>query len=295
MKLRRTMMFVPGNHPGMIVNAGIYGADTIILDLEDSVAVNEKDAARHLVYNAIKAMKYHCEVAVRINHISTPFGIRDLDMILRAKPDLIRLPKAETAEDIEQIDEMITAAEKAQGFACGSIKMMAAIETARGLRNAHRIAGASPRMAAIAIGGEDFLADLQTSRSRDGEEFLVARGQLLLAGREAGIHVIDTVFGDVNDEAAFIAETLRIKKLGFDGKSVVNPRQIRLVHEIFTPSQAEIEHAEQVVLAYRQALAKKSGVVSLHGRMIDAPVVARAERTLAYAGAVGKRKRGENA
>lgn len=288
MKLRRTMMFVPGNNPGMLINAGIYGADTIIFDLEDSVALSEKDAARHLVYNAMKSITYSCEVAVRINHISTPFGYKDLETILAVKPDLIRLPKAETAADIEEIDEIITAAEIKHGFLPGSISMMAAIETAKGIRNAYSIATASPRMVALAIGGEDYLADIQTSRTKDGKEFFAGRGQLILAAREAGIHAIDTVFGDVNNEEDFIAETTRIKEMGFDGKSVVNPRQIKIVHEIYTPSEKEIDHAQRVIAAYEESLTRKSGVVSLNGKMIDIPVVKRAQRTLAYANAVGK-------
>lgn len=288
MKLRRTMMFVPGNNPGMLINAGIYGADTIIFDLEDSVALSEKDAARHLVYNAMKFINYSCEVAVRINHISTPFGYKDLETILAVKPDLIRLPKAETAADIEEIDEIITAAEIKHGFLPGSIKMMAAIETAKGIRNAYSIATASSRMVALAIGGEDYLADLQTSRTKDGKEFFAGRGQLILAAREAGIHAIDTVFGDVNNEEDFIAETRRIKEMGFDGKSVVNPRQINIVHEIYTPTEKEIDYAQRVIAAYEESLARKSGVVSLNGKMIDIPVVKRAQRTLAYANAVGK-------
>jgi citrate lyase subunit beta/citryl-CoA lyase len=292
MKLRRTMMFVPGNNPGMLINAGIYGADTIIFDLEDSVALSEKDAARHLVYNAMKSINYSCEVAVRINHISTPFGYKDLETILAVKPDLIRLPKAETAADIEEIDEIITAAEIKHGFLPGSINMMAAIETAKGIRNAYDIAAASPRMVAIAIGGEDYLADLQTSRTKDGKELFAGRGQLILAAREAGIHAIDTVFGDVNNEEDFIAETTRIKEMGFDGKSVVNPRQINIVHEIYTPTEKEIDHAQRVIAAYEESLARKSGVVSLNGKMIDIPVVKRAQRTLAYANAVGKNERG---
>lgn len=287
MKLRRSMMFVPGNNPGMLQNAGIYGADAIIMDLEDAVAVSEKDAARHLVYETLKSIKYPCEVAVRINHISTPYGRDDLDLILAAKPDLIRLPKAEQAADIQEIDAIITAAEEKHGFPAGSIRMMAAIESARGLRNAYDIATASPRMVALAIGGEDFVADLKTNRSKDGKELFVARGELVLAARAAGVDAIDTVFSNVNDDEGFIAEATLIKELGFDGKSVINPRQIKLLHQIYTPTAQQIAKARQIVAAYRDAVARKSGVVALNGKMIDTPVVARAERTLAYAAAAG--------
>nr|WP_320147543.1 aldolase/citrate lyase family protein [uncultured Anaeromusa sp.] len=292
-RLRRAMMFVPGNNPGMLQNAGIYQADTVILDLEDSVAISEKDAARDLVYQAIKTIAYPCEVGVRINHISTPYGRTDLEWVLPAKPDLVRLPKAESAEEIQEIDAIITAAEEANGFEPGSIRMMAAIETAKGLRQAYEIATASSRMEALAIGGEDFLADLKTSRTRHGGELAVARGQLVLAARAAGVQVIDSVFSDIRDEEGFIAETTRIKEMGFDGKSVVNPRQIKLIYQIFAPAEKEIDLAERILEAYQEALAKNSGVISLNGKMIDTPVVLRAERTLAYAKALGLRKEEE--
>jgi citrate lyase subunit beta/citryl-CoA lyase len=288
LKLRRAMMFMPGNNPAMLQNAGIYGADTVIFDVEDAVAVSEKDAARQLVHNAIKRLQYPCEVAVRINHIQTPFGLDDLRVILPAKPDLIRLPKAETGQDIKIIDEIISEAEAKYGFAAGSIGMMAAIETAKGLMHAYEIATASPRMVALAIGGEDFVADLKTSRSREGWELFVARSQLLLAARAAGIQAIDSVFANANDDEGFIAETRLIKELGFDGKSVINPRQVRMAQEVFTPSEKEIKNAERVLVAYKEALERKSGVVALDGKMIDTPIVTRAERVLAYAAAVRK-------
>jgi len=288
LKLRRAMMFMPGNNPAMLQNAGIYGADTVIFDVEDAVAVSEKDAARQLVHNAIKRLQYPCEVAVRINHIQTPFGLADLKVILPAKPDLIRLPKAETGQDIRLIDEIISEAEAKHGFAAGSIGMMAAIETAKGLMHAYEIATASPRMVALAIGGEDFVADLKTSRSREGWELFVARSQLLLAARAAGIQAIDSVFANANDDEGFLAETRLIKELGFDGKSVINPRQVRMAQEVFTPSEKEIKNAERVLVAYQEALERKSGVVALDGKMIDTPIVTRAERVLAYAAAVRK-------
>lgn len=285
-RLRRAMMFMPGNNPAMLQNAGIYGADTVIFDLEDAVAISEKDAARQLVHNAIKRFTFPCEVAIRINHIQTPYGKDDLRVVLAAKPDLIRLPKAETAEDIIIVDEMITKAEEQYGFAPGTIQMMAAIETAKGLMKAYDIATASPRMVALAIGGEDFIADLKTTRSREGQELFVARSQLLLAARAAGIAAIDSVFSNANDEEGFIAETNMIKKLGFDGKSVINPRQVRIVHEIFTPTEKEVLHAERVLAAYQEAVERKAGVVALDGKMIDTPIVNRAERVLAYAAAI---------
>jgi citrate lyase subunit beta / citryl-CoA lyase len=286
-KLRRAMMFAPGNNPAMLQNAGIYGADSIIFDLEDAVSIAEKDAARHLVASALKHFKYPCEVGVRINHISTPWGREDLNCVLASKPDFIRLPKGETAEEIKMIDEIISEAEEKHGFEPGSIQMMTAVETPKGLRNAYEMATASPRMMALAIGGEDFVTSLKTGKTKGGRELFVARSMLVFAAREAGVDVIDSVFSDIRDEETFIEEVKLAKELGFDGKSVVNPRQIQLVYQVFTPTDKEIEYAKKVLAAYQEALERKSGVISLNGKMIDAQMITRAERVLAYAAAVG--------
>lgn len=286
LKLRRAMMFMPGNNPAMLQNAGIYGADSVIFDLEDAVSIHEKDSARHLVYQALTHLAYPCEVAIRINHIQTPFGFSDLATVLPGKPDLIRLPKAESAEEIKTVAEIIAKAEQQCGFPAGSIKMGAAIETAKGLRQAYAIASASSRMEFLAIGGEDFIADLKTTRSKDGHELFTARSQLVLAAREAGIQAIDTVFADAADEETFLAETRLIKQLGFDGKSVINPRQVRLAQQVFAPTEKEVTQARRVLAAYEEALTRKSGVIALDGKMIDTPIVTRAERVLAYAAAV---------
>ena len=287
-RLRRSMMFVPGNNPGKLQTAGIYGADSVIFDLEDAVSITEKDSARALVYEMVKTVDYAAEVAIRINHISTPFGYDDLAAVLPAKPGLIRLPKAESADEIKEIDDIITKVERECGFEHGTIKMGAAIETAKGLRQAYNIASAGSRMVFLAIGGEDFIADMRTTRSKGGQELFVARSQLLFAAREAGIQAIDTVFSDVNDTEGFLAEAAMIKGLGFDGKSVINPAQVKLIHSVFTPTAKEIDNAERVLAAYQEALAKKSGVIALDGKMIDGPIVVRAERTLAYAAALRK-------
>lgn len=286
-KLRRAMMFAPGNNPAMLQNAGIYGADSIIFCLEDAVSIAEKDAARHLVAGALKNIKYPCEVGVRINHISTPWGREDLECVLASKPDFIRLPKGETADEIKMIDEIISEAECKHGFESGSIQMMAAVETPKGLRNAYDMATASPRMMALAIGGEDFVTSLKTGKTKGGRELFVARSMLVFAAREAGVDVIDSVFSDIRDDETFIEEVKLAKELGFDGKSVVNPRQIELVYQVYTPSDKEIEYAKKVLAAYQEALERKSGVISLNGKMIDAPMITRAERVLAYAAAVG--------
>jgi citrate lyase subunit beta/citryl-CoA lyase len=245
------------------------------------------------VRNAIRGMKYPCEVGVRINHLSTPWGYDDLDVVLSAKPDFIRLPKCEDAEEMKKIDAIVTKAEKRHGFPSGSIQLMAAIDSPQGLRNAFAIASSTPRMMALAIGGEDFATSLKTTKTKDGTELLVAKSLLVFAAREAGISPIDSVFSDINDDERFIKETEQAKQLGFDGKSCVHPRQIELVHRVFTPNQKEIEHARRVINAYKEAMARKLGVVALDGHMIDVPMITRANRVLAYAAAAGLIKEGE--
>ena len=286
------MLFVPGNNPGMIRDAHIYGADSIMLDLEDSVSVHEKDAARLLVYHALKSLDFgKTEVLVRVNALNSPFGKEDLEAIVRAGPDAIRMPKTETPQEVTEVDGIISAIEKEAGMEPGTIKLFAAIESAKGVLNAPQIAVASSRLVGMALGAEDFVTDLKTTRSVDGIELLTARSLILFAARAAGIDAIDTVFSNVNDEKGFSEEVKLIKQLGFDGKSIINPRQIETVHEIFTPSKEEVAKSIRIIEASAEAEAKGSGVVSLDGRMIDRPIVERARRVLAFADAVKVNRR----
>lgn len=288
MKLRRTMMYIPGSNPGMIKDGHIYGADSLMFDLEDSVSVKEKDSARFLVYNALKTIDYEdCETVVRINGLDTPFGRDDLEAIVRAKPDIIRLPKTEKPQDVIEMERLITKIEKYIGMKVGTIKIMAAIETAIGIVNAFDIVKASPRMVAVALGAEDFVRDMKTTRSLEGIELLTARSQILLAARAAGIYALDTVFSDIKNEEGFIQEVKHIKQLGFDGKSVIHPNQIEPVHRIYTPTLKEIEKSINILEAIEEAESKGSGVISLNGKMIDLPVVERAKRNIALAKAAG--------
>ncbi|MEA4960745.1 citrate (pro-3S)-lyase subunit beta [Lutispora sp.] len=287
-RLRRTMMFVPGNNPGMMTDAHLYGADSLMFDLEDSVKLTEKDSARFLVYNALTTIDYgQVEKVVRVNPLNTEFGKADIEAMVKAGVNIIRLPKSETPQDVIEVDNYITECEKKYGIEVGSTGMMAAIESALGIINAYAIATASKRLIGIALGAEDYVTDLKTSRTISGVELFAARTQLLIASRAAGIAAIDTVFSDVNNEEDFRKEVQLIKDLGFDGKSVLNPRQIGPVIEIFTPTQKEIEYAERVIAALKEAESKGLGVVSLNGKMIDKPVVIRAERTLELAEAAG--------
>lgn len=286
-KLRRTMMYIPGNNPGMIKDGHIYGADSIMFDLEDSVSINEKDAARFLVYNALKTIDYEgVETVVRINGLDT-CGMEDLEAIVRAQPDVIRLPKTESAQDIIDVENEIARIEEAAGIPVGKTKMMAAVEGALGVLNAREIATASKRLMGIAIGAEDYVTDLKTTRSPEGIELLFGRSQIILAARAAGIYAFDTVYSDVNNEEGFENEVRLIKQLGFDGKSVINPRQIGPVHEIYTPSEKEINKSIRVIKAAEEAKKRGSGVVSLDGKMVDKPIIERAQRALMLAEAAG--------
>jgi len=280
-KLRRTMMFVPGNNPGMIKDAYIYNCDSIMFDLEDSVSYAEKDAARSLVFHALTTIDYgDKELVVRVNALNTPTGIADLEAMVRAKVDVIRLPKTETAEDIVFCEQEVERIEKTIGMEIGSTKMMAAIESAEGVLNAPLIAKASKRLIGIALGAEDYVTDLKTNRSPEGTELLFARCMILQAARAAGICALDTVYSDVNNEEGLIAEVKHIKQLGFDGKSVINPRQIQPIIDVFTPTEKEIQKAMAVMEAIEEANRRGSGVIALNGKMIDRPIVLRAERVL---------------
>ena len=278
------MLFVPGNNPGMMSDAHIYGSDALMFDLEDSVTLREKDAARLLVYHALRTIHYgECERVVRVNPLGTPYGKTDIEAMVAAGAEVIRLPKTESAQDICDTEAEIERAEKKFGVPVGQTRMMAAIEGALGVVNAYAIATASSRLVAIALGAEDYCANLKTTRSPEGSELLFARGAIVVAARAAGIDCIDTVFSDVNNEEQLVKETIAIRQLGFDGKSVINPRQIKPVHRVFTPTREEIVKAQRILSASQEAASRGSGVVALDGKMIDRPVVLRAERTLELA------------
>ena len=280
-------MFVPGNNPAMMQDAFIYGPDSIMLDLEDSVAMAEKDAARLLVYNALRTVDYgDTEMVVRINPLSTPYGKKDVEAVVKAGVHVVRMPKTETAEEVHEVEREIERVEAELGCV-GRTKIMAAIESALGVVNAYAIATASPRMMGIALGAEDYCANLKTQRSPEGMELLLARQTIVVAARAAGIDALDTVYSNLNDMETFRKEVELIKTLGFDGKSIINPRQIQVVNEVFAPTVKAIEKARAIIAAIKEAEARGSGVVSLNGKMVDRPVVIRAQRTIDLAIASG--------
>ena len=288
-KIRRSMLFIPGSNAAMLSTAFVHKPDSIMFDLEDAVALREKDTARLLVFHAIQHPVYDgIEKVVRINPLDTPFGLLDLEAAVRGGADIIRLPKTDRAEDIHELEQHVERIEKECGRQVGSTKLMAAIESASGVVNAVSIATSSPRMDSIALAGFDYVVDMQTSRG-DGTELFYARCALLHAARAAKIDAFDVVFSDVNDDEGFLKEVELIKRLGFNGKSLINPRQIELLHNAYAPTAAEVAKAERIVEAAEKAEREGLGVVSLNGKMVDAPVVNSARRTLQLAKTSGIR------
>lgn len=285
--LYRTMLFVPGNNPKKIVGAEVYGADCIIYDLEDSVSVFEKDSARILVKYALRYNRPECRIGIRINQSDTPYYKEDVECMVPLKPDFLRLPKAECAEDIINLDRLITKTEKEFDIPEGSVKIVASIENALGVMNSYKIASASKRILAIGLGAEDFRTDMGMQRSESAEEILFARNLIALHAHAANIKAMDYVYSNFKNEEGFRADTLLGKKLGYTGKSVVHPSQVSIVHEIYTPSEEEIDNAKAIFAAYEEALKCGSGVTSLNGKMIDKPMVTRAMAVLSSAKAAG--------
>lgn len=282
-RLRRTMMFLPGNNPSMLTDAHIYKPDSIMIDLEDAVSINQKDVARMLVYHALKRIDYgNVERVVRINGLDTPYGREDVIAMVKAGVDVIRLPKTDTADEIREVDELISEIEEEIG-AQGRTLMMAAIESATGVINSVEIAKASPRMMGIALGAEDYVTNLRTSRTSHAMEIYFAREHILHAARNAGIYALDTAFADINNMDRFRDEVQFIKDLGFDGKSVVHPKQIQVVHDIYTPTEKEIQKALRVIEGAKEAERKGSGVIAVDGKMVDGPIITRAYRVIELA------------
>ncbi|MGX2969272.1 citrate (pro-3S)-lyase subunit beta [Ursidibacter sp. B-7004-1] len=281
MKLRRSMLFVPGSNAAMVSNTFIYKPDAIMFDLEDSVALKEKDTARLLVAHALQHPLYQeVETIVRVNPLESEYGLLDLNAVVRAGADVVRMPKTDTAQDVIDMDNAITEIEKACGRELRSTKLLAAIESPLGITQANQIASASDRLIGIALGAEDYVRNLRTERSPDGIELLFARCSILQAARAAGIQAFDTVYSNANNEEGFLAEAALIKQLGFDGKSLINPRQIELLHNLFAPTQKEVEQANRIIEAAQEAKKQGLGVVSLNGKMIDAPIIDRAKLVL---------------
>ena len=286
--MRRSMLFLPGNNPNMLINGNCLGSDAVIFDLEDAVSPAEKDAARILVRNTMRYMDFRgCEIIVRINSVDTAYWQKDLDMILPYKPALILLPKSGNAEDVKTVDAYMTELEEKLGFAHNTVGLMPLIETAAGVENSFAIASSTKRVQALFLGAEDLTADLQCKRTKEGREIEYARTRLVVAARAAGVQVYDTPFTDVNDDEGIVVDAQLAKALGFSGKASISPRHVEVINAVFSPTQKEIDYAYEVMEAIETAKAQGKGAIALHGKMIDAPIVARAQQTIAMAEELG--------
>ena len=289
--MRRSMLFLPGNNPNMLINGNCLGSDAVIFDLEDAVSPAEKDAARILVRNTMRYMDFRgCEIIVRINSIDTPYWKQDLDAIMPEKPALILLPKTGTAQDALEADAYMTEVEEKLGFAPNTVGLMPLIETAMGVENAFAIASSTKRIQALFLGAEDLTADLQCKRTKEGKEIEYARTRLVVAARAAGVDVYDTPFTDVNDDEGIVKDAQYAKALGFTGKSSISPRHVEVINSVFSPTQKDVDYAYEVMEAIALAKAQGKGAIALHGKMIDAPIVTRAQRTIDMAEALGMRR-----
>jgi citrate lyase subunit beta/citryl-CoA lyase len=289
--MRRSMLFLPGNNPNMLINGNCLGSDAVIFDLEDAVAPDQKDAARILVRNTMRYMDFRgCEIIVRINSIDTPYWKQDIDTILPYKPNLILLPKTGSAEDVRQADAYITEVEAKLGMEKNTVGLMPLIETALGVENAFSIATAAGRVEALFLGAEDLTADLRCKRTKEGREIEYARTRLVVAARAAGVEVYDTPFTDVNDDEGIWKDAQLAKALGFTGKASISPRHVEVINQVFSPTQKDVDYAYEVMDAIALAKEQGKGAIALHGKMIDAPIVARAQQTIAMAEALGMRR-----
>jgi citrate lyase subunit beta/citryl-CoA lyase len=284
-RLRRSRLYLPGNEPKYFINAGLHGPDAVILDLEDSVHHAEKDTARLLVRNALRSVDFRAaERMVRINQL--PLGIADLQEIIPQAPDLVLVPKVETAAQVVEVDTAITRIATESGVT-RPIWLMPILESALGIENAYAIATASDRIAGLTIGLEDFTADLGVVKTGTGSESLYARQRVMNAAHAAHVQAIDSVYGDVSDLEGLLRWGEASRAMGFEGMGCIHPMQIEVIHRAFAPSAAELEKALKIVAAFKEAEAKGLGVVSLGSKMIDAPVVQRALRLVARARQMG--------
>jgi citrate lyase subunit beta / citryl-CoA lyase len=284
-RLRRSRLYLPGTEPKYAINAGLHGPDAIILDLEDSVHPSEKDAARILTRNTLRAVRFgDCERMVRINQL--PVGLEDLAELIPETPDLILIPKVEHPGQVSQVDNMI-AELKVRYQINRPIWIMPILESGQGIENAAAIASASENVAALTIGLEDYTADLGAAKTAEGKESLYARTRLVNAARAAGVQAIDSVYGDVGDMDGLKRWGENSRALGFEGMGCIHPAQIPVIHAAFAPSPAEIEKAQKIVAAFEEAQQRGVVVVSLGSKMIDPPVVQRALKLMARAKAMG--------
>lgn len=282
------MLFAPGNDPARIVEAGESGADCVIYDLEDSVSIFEKDSARTLVKYVLRSRRPGCHVGIRVNSADSPYHEDDVRTLVPLKPDFLRLPKAESAGDVTRLDALMASVEREAGVPVGTVRIMASIESARGVLNALQIASASSRVLAIGFGAEDFRTDMGLERSADGSELTFARNMVALSARAAGVLALDYIYPDIGDDEGFRADVWRGRGMGYTGKSVIDAAQVAVVNEVYTPSAQAVADARRVLSAWQENL-KDPSHAALNGRVIDKPMVTAAMAVLSQARAAGVR------
>lgn len=288
------MLFVPASKPGTMRDAYVYKPDSVMFDLEDSVAITEKDSSRILLFHMLKKFgsfykEMGIETVVRINALDTGFGVEDLEAVVRAGIEVVRIPKTESPEDVKEVEAHIERIEKEAGIPVGTTKMMVAIESPLGALNALAIAQSSSRLIGMAIGGEDYVTNLKTTRSPEGVEMMMGRAMVVMAARSAGIAALDSVYSDIDNEEGFVKEATMIKQMGFDGKSLIHPTQIEWIHNIYTPDENSFQKSINIIKATKEALKAGKGVFTVDGKMIDKPIIERAQHVLDLAKASGLR------
>lgn len=289
MRVRRSLLFVPGDSGRKIEKAVTLGADVVCLDMEDGVAVNQKQAARDSIREALTTLDFgRSERMIRINAHDSLLKTEDLAQTIIAQPDSVLLPKVENAEAVHWLDAQLTAAERAHGWPAGEIEILAMVETARGIVNLKEIASSSSRLTALVFGAEDLAGDIGAVRTREGWEVFYARSAVVTHAAAFGLQAIDMVFVDYGDTDGLMRESLEGARMGYSGKQLIHPNQITPVHEAFTPDGAAIAHAQRVVAAHEQNQASGFGAFALDGKMVDMPVVKAAQQVLAKAKAAGK-------
>ncbi len=279
---RRSVLFMPGDSLRKISKALHLDVDSIVMDLEDGVALNQKDAARRTVVEALETLEFGPrERLVRVNPVATGLFAADVEATINARPDGYVLPKVEAAEQIQEVSRTLATAERARGWQLGAIRLLPVIETARGIMNLKEISQSSRRLAALMFGAEDLAGDIGAVRTRAGQEVLFARSAVVTAAAAYKLQAIDMVFVDLNDVAGLEEEAAFARQLGYDGKMAIHPRQVKIINRAFAPSPQEIERARHLIRAYAEHQAAGAGAFELHGKMVDMPMVRAAQRVLA--------------
>jgi len=277
----RSMLFIPGNKEKLLSKVATVNSDGVVLDLEDSVPFSEKDVARRLILGILDTLEqYKKKVYVRVNGLSTGFIKKDISGIIHKNLDGLMIPKVETAKEVKDIEEIVRCIAVDKKLDANNLRFHVTLETALGVINAYEIANSSKRIEAVSFGAEDFTLDIGATRTIEGCELFYSRSKILLCAKAAGVLAMDTVFSDLSDEEGLVRDSKNSKMLGFDGKYVIHPKQVAIVNKVFTPSDEEIEFAKKVIVAFKEADRKNQGVITVEGKMIDAPILEKAKRLM---------------